>query len=138
MNSTTYKDLIAAAAASAELEVEGAKIDFALGLARLLEMRKLSKTQLAQQLGVSKPMVTRILRGDANLTIETMVRAVRAGGGQLHLHIAPEDQAVQWFRLIRSGQVAPAIAVDARMARTAPANPWNYAANDHEAQSLAA
>ncbi len=138
MNTMTFKDVIAAATESAELDVEGAKIDFALELARLIESQGLSRAQFAQKLGVTKPMVTRILRGDSNLTIGTMVRAAHAAGGKLHLHIAPENQSVQWFNLIRGGQIAASPDGSARLASASRANPWHFAANDHETQSIAA
>lgn len=138
MNMMTFKDVIAAATESGEMDLEGAKIDFALELERIIAAHSLSRAQFAQKLGVSKPMVTRILRGDANLTLETMVRAAHAAGGQLHLHIAPENHAVQWFSLIRCGQVAVVQNAAERMARTSNANPWHFSANDHETQSIAA
>lgn len=138
MNGNTFKQLIAGALASGELDVEGAKVDFAVGLARVMEARKINKAQLAQVLGVSKPLVTRILRGDANLTIETMVRAARAAGGKLHLHVAPDGQDVQWFGLYRTGAVAAAHQAGNRAVRSSHVNPWHLAANDHETQSIAA
>lgn len=138
MNGNTFKQLIAGALASGELDVEGAKVDFAVGLARVMEARNINKAQLAQVLGVSKPLVTRILRGDANLTIETMARAARAAGGKLHLHVAPDGQDVQWFGLYRKGAVAAVHSAGNRVARTDHVNSWQLAANDHEAQPLAA
>lgn len=138
MNGNTFKQLIAETLASGELDVEGAKIDFAMGLARMMDAREISKAQLAQALGVSKPLVTRILRGDANLTIQTMVRAARAAGGKLHLHVAPDGQDVKWFGLYRNGAVAAVHNVGNRAPRAGHVNPWNLAANDHEALPLAA
>lgn len=138
MNGKTFKQLIAEAYASGEMDVEGAKVDFAVGLARVMEAREISKAKLAHDLGVSKPLVTRILRGDANLTIQTMVRAARAAGGKLHLHVAPDGQDVQWFGLYRNGAVAPVHNVGNRVSRGDHVNSWHLAANDHEAQPLAA
>lgn len=138
MNGKTFKQLIAEAFASGEMDVEGAKVDFAMGLARVMEARDISKAKLAHELGVSKPLVTRILRGDANLTIQTMVRAARAAGGKLHLHVAPDGQDVQWFGLYRNGAVAAAHHAGNRAVRPDHVNPWHLAANDHETQPLAA
>lgn len=138
MNNTAFEQLVAGAIASGELDVEGAKLDFALGLARVMEIGNINKAALAKLLGVSKPMVTRILRGDTNLTIDTMVRAARAAGGRLHLHVAPKEQAVQWFGLYRSGVVTGVSDHVSRIASVGHSNPWHVSANDHEAQPLAA
>ena len=78
MANSSLKQILNEARDSGALEIEGAKLDFAIALARLLEVSKMSRSELAKELQVSLPMVTKILRGDTNLTIETMVRAVRA------------------------------------------------------------
>lgn len=136
MTNMTFREVIASAIESADLDVEAAKIDFALALGRLLEHSGISKADLAKRLGVSKPMVTRILRGDSNLTIETMVRAARAAHGCLHLHVAPEGQSVRWLEIFRSH--VPRSNGPRYQEQAVGTHLWHNAANDHEAQSLAA
>lgn len=85
--------MIREAEASGLMEMEGAKIDFAISLARLMERSGITRTALAQRLGVSAPMATKILRGDTNVTIETMVKAARAAGGKLHIELRPRADA---------------------------------------------
>lgn len=121
---------------SAAFYVEAAKIDFALELNRLLERRGMTKAALARAMGVSKPMVTKVLRGDANLTIETMVKAARAAGGQIHVKICDENADGRWFELLRS--TGPVRQVhDDRQAVQSHHNVW-ASANDNETQPLAA
>ncbi len=130
MNGMSFQALVQQARSSGELDVEGAKLDFAIALARQLERAGLSKAEFAKRFGVSKPLVTRILRGDSNLTIETMVRAALAAGARLHLHVAPAEQEVRWFQLCRTAPVPGAQAAHRRA--DAPAlNPWHIAANEH-------
>lgn len=142
MNGMSFQALMQQALESGDLDVEGAKLDFAIALARQLERAGLSKAEFARRFGASKPLVTRILRGDSNLTIETMVRAAIAAGARLHLHVAPVEQEVRWFQLYRTAPV-PVIQSAHRMAGDRAAlNPWHIAANDHlechESQPIAA
>lgn len=141
MTDVSLKALMEQARAAGDLDVEGAKLDFAIALSRQMERAGLSKADVAKRLGVSKPLVTRILRGDSNLTIETMVRAALAVGARLHLLVAPAEQEVRWFQLCRT---APAQAVTAARSTAAAGtlNPWHLAANGdlecHESQPIAA
>ena len=52
---------------------EEAKVDFAIMLNNLLEEKNISYTELANLAGKSKSLVSRIMGGSNNLTIETMV-----------------------------------------------------------------
>ncbi len=83
-----YQDFIREAIDSWLLDIEGAKIDFALALNKLMERHSVTHEVLAERLGVSLPMITKILRGDTNLTIETMVRATRAANGRLKIELS--------------------------------------------------
>lgn len=75
---------------SDEFHNEGAKLEFALELKRMMEETATKRADLAMRLKVSRPMISKLLRGDANVTIETMVKACRAVGGKLFLKIARE------------------------------------------------
>ena len=120
------------------LAVEGAKLDFALGLAKLLERASLSRSDLATRLGVSLPMVTKILRGDTNLTIETMVKAARAARGKLHINLAAEGWECRWFEVLNSERLRqPAALASLVRPQTGRMNLWNLA-NTDETESIAA
>lgn len=83
--------------------VESAKIDFAFALDRLLHQQNLTKRALAERMHTSPAYITKALRGDANLTIDSMVRLARAAGGELHLHIAQRSTGVRWTEIIQGG-----------------------------------
>jgi len=74
--------------------IESAKSGFAVEIEKLLKRAGLNKSQFAHKINASSPYVTKMLRGDANLTIETMVKAARALDCDLHLHIAPRNHRV--------------------------------------------
>lgn len=95
--------------------VDTAKLDFAASMERLMNQSSLTKSALAQRLGSSPAHITKVMRGDANLTINTMVKLARAAGGNLHLHVCPQARSVRWFEKIEGGQASaqrtiPAIA----------------------------
>jgi DNA-binding helix-turn-helix protein len=57
---------------------EEAKVDFAIMLNNLLEEKNISYTELSNRTGKSKSLVSRIMGGSNNLTIETMVSLLYA------------------------------------------------------------
>jgi hypothetical protein len=75
---------------------EDAKIEFALQIERRMEAEHVSRVAFAERMDCSPSYVTKLLRGDANCTIETMVRAAHALGAQLHLAIADRRDALAW------------------------------------------
>ena len=86
---------------SIEFDVAAAQLDFALELKRLMDEKELKKTELADILQVSKPMVTKLLRGDSNLTIETMVKASKALGGKLLVRIVRANCTPRVFEIAK-------------------------------------
>lgn len=52
-------------------------------------VRTISRADLARRLQTSAAAVTMALRGDANLTIERMVRMARALDATVHIRVAP-------------------------------------------------
>ncbi|MEZ5124906.1 MAG: helix-turn-helix transcriptional regulator [Thermoleophilia bacterium] len=75
---------------------ELAMLQFTEELHRMMSERKMNRKQLADALGTSKAYVTRVLRGDANFTLGTMVRLASAVGGELRTHIAPSGSISSW------------------------------------------
>jgi len=83
---------------------ESAKLDFAVAMERMMGKSNLTKSDLARRIGSSPAYITKVLRGDSNLTIHTMVKLARAAEGSLHLHISPRNHAVRWFEKIDGGK----------------------------------
>ncbi len=137
MTKSTYKQLVTKAKKNFDYDFEDAKIEFAIQLGQLLKRKNLTKADFASMLGVSAPMVTKILRGDTNLTIETMVRSVRTAGGKLHLKLIDEESEGKWFELVKTQQFHQKH--EKRSIANIPnLNPWKISANDYENESLAA
>ena len=83
--------------------IEDAKIGFAVCLERRLQQVNMSKADLAREIGKSPAYVTKLLRGDANLTIKSMVQLATAVDGSLHIHIANNNAAMRWFEVVQGG-----------------------------------
>lgn len=79
---------------------EDAKIEYAVATERRMGQLGVSRKELAGRIGSSPAYITKLLRGDANLTIESMAKVAHALGGRLHIHIAPENSSVRWFEVI--------------------------------------
>jgi transcriptional regulator with XRE-family HTH domain len=82
--------------------VEKLQLDFALELDRRRRALGMTGTEFAKELGVSRAYVSKVFRGDANLTIESMVKIARAAGARVNLsmvdeHLPERQQRSQWW-----------------------------------------
>jgi transcriptional regulator with XRE-family HTH domain len=71
--------------------VESAKLEFALALEQQRRAAGLSYADLAKKMGTSAAYISKVFRGDNNLTIESMVKLARATGGQLDARFLVEE-----------------------------------------------
>ena len=117
-----------------EYHFEGAKLDFALELKSVMERENVSGVELASRLGVSAPMVSKLLRGDANVTLETMVKLSRSLGGNLFVKIVRKSCTARLFELAQIEQHrTPAHRIPPGVfERLQSADAWNHAANDYD------
>ena len=60
-----------------DYHVTGMKIEIAEQIYLLMKKKKVNKAELARKLGKNRAYVTRILKGDTNFTIETIVKIGR-------------------------------------------------------------
>lgn len=75
--------------------VERTKLDFSLGLEKQRRTVGMSYADIARKINSSAAYVTKIFRGDVNLTIESMVKLSRAAGGQLRIQIIDEKASAR-------------------------------------------
>jgi len=67
--------------------VEQTKIEFSTSLERQRLFSKVSYADIAKKIGTSAAYISKVFRGDTNMTIETMVKLARATGGQLEVRV---------------------------------------------------
>jgi len=83
---------------------ETAKLEFASDLHMLMERQGINQKKLANRLGKSEPYVSKVLRGDCNLTIETMVSFAYECTGRLHFKVAGLASTLRWAEVIECRQ----------------------------------
>lgn len=109
--------------------IEAAKLQFAVSLETQRRAAKMTYKAVAEKVGTSAAYITKIFKGDSNVTIESMVKLARATGGRIDIRIvdAAADQA-HWdlssffSRPATSPTTTPASALVTSI---------EYAANDH-------
>ena len=77
--------------------VESAKLEFAMALEQQRRAAGLSYADLAKKMGTSAAYISKVFRGDTNLTIESMVKLARATGGQLDARILVGEVAAKAY-----------------------------------------
>jgi len=78
----TFKALFKDAQGRDDYWVQQAALTFTENVERLLRQRGMTRKRLAELLGSSPAYVTKLLRGDVNCTLRTMVRVSRALGAE--------------------------------------------------------
>lgn len=96
MSIERYRQLLDRAESSPDYWREAAVIQFTEGLCRRMEEKKISKAELARRMGTSRAYVTRLLGGEANFTLGTMVKLALAVDGSLQVRIAEKGVVSQW------------------------------------------
>jgi transcriptional regulator with XRE-family HTH domain len=74
-------------------------LEFTEGLYGLMQENNISRKELAKRLGTSPAYITKVLRGDINFTIDSMVKLAKAAGGTVQVHIGQEQ--VQWLGRVK-------------------------------------
>lgn len=100
MTIKSYRALVRASKETDSHWIEHAKHDFSFGLTQQLKRSGMANTDLAKKLGVKPPYISKVMRGDENLTISSMVKLIRATGGRLHLQVADQLDGMHWFKVI--------------------------------------
>lgn len=108
--------------------VESAKLQFALGLERQRRAAAMTYKAIADKIGTSAAYITKIFRGDTNVTIDTMVKLARATGGRLDIRIV--DAAADGAHWDISQFAARIAASPTTTPASSPQLVTEYAAND--------
>lgn len=74
-----------------DYQFEGVQFDLMEQMLAVMERKNISKTQLAVLLGCSKPYITKLLKGDQNLTLKTVHDIAFALDHQIRVHFVPQS-----------------------------------------------
>ena len=99
MKKKSFKDLFDKAGQRDTFKTAKIILDFTEGLYGLMQENKISRVELAKRLGSSPAYITKVLRGDINFTVETMVRLAKAVGGSLQVHMGPRE-ITRWVGVV--------------------------------------
>lgn len=105
--SKALRGFVEQARASDSYWVEEAKLKFALALDGRRKAAGMTYKAVAEKLGTSAAYITKIFRGDTNMTIETMVKLARATGGNLDLRIVDVAQSATSWDIATLEKVSP-------------------------------
>lgn len=101
----SFKKLLTEAKQRDSYWVEKAKLNFSIELTNFFKKSGITQASLAEKLNTSPAYITKVFRGDANFTIETMVKLARSVDGELQIHISPKQSNEQWFDVLKSQQL---------------------------------
>jgi transcriptional regulator with XRE-family HTH domain len=76
--------------------IEELKLEFAMSLDKARQHRNAKKKDLAAAVGTSSAWITKVMRGDANPTLETMQKLADALDYNVHLYMAPKGLLGVW------------------------------------------
>lgn len=93
--------------------------DFTLAIERRMIELGISRSALAEKLGVSRARVTQLLRGETNFTIESMVNLAVAVEGAVHISVEDmecRESEIDWFDHLPARRADRAISLWSRSA----------------------
>lgn len=91
-----YRDLLKEVRDTDEFWAQSIISDFTDEVCRLMEVKEITRAQLAERINTTPAYITKILRGDANFTLVTMTKLARALDTIVRVHLAHPDENVHW------------------------------------------
>jgi transcriptional regulator with XRE-family HTH domain len=81
-----------------EYRAEGASIEFTNAMLTRMRQLDVSRSQLASRIGVNPAYISKILRGDTNFSLETMVKIANALDSEFRCQLQPVRAAAATLR----------------------------------------
>jgi transcriptional regulator with XRE-family HTH domain len=69
-------------------------------ISEYMEKKGITKAQLADRMGKSRPYITKVLRGDANMTLKTFTSLLHHLGAKGDVHISNKNDGLQWMAVV--------------------------------------
>jgi plasmid maintenance system antidote protein VapI len=88
-----------------EYRAQGASLEFTEQVIAQMQAAGITRAALAKKIGVAPAYVTKILRGETNFTLDTMVKIAHALGCEYRCHLQPQGMTSQWFDVMHTGKV---------------------------------
>jgi plasmid maintenance system antidote protein VapI len=81
---------------------EQLKVAFLAEIKEQMDEQKVNASELARRIDASPAYVSKLFRGPANVSAETMAKLAYALGCKVHVHLASKDASVRWFDVWKS------------------------------------
>jgi transcriptional regulator with XRE-family HTH domain len=95
----TIKELFNSARQSLGYAVEGVIIDFTEQVIARLDALQINRVKFAEKIESSPAYVTKLLRGDTNFTLESMVKVARALDSEIRVELVPKVPVNVWIEI---------------------------------------
>jgi DNA-binding Xre family transcriptional regulator len=86
-----FKDKLEAFREDAEFYAEELILDLTEQVVVAMKELGVNRTELAARMGVSKAFITKLLRGNTNITLRTMASLARSLGCNVNINVCPKD-----------------------------------------------
>jgi transcriptional regulator with XRE-family HTH domain len=113
-----------------EYSAEGASIEFTNAMVTRMRETGVSRSQLARKINANPAYVSKILRGDTNFTLDTMVKIAGALDSEFLCHLQPAGAKSQWLDVYptRANKPLSTRAVSKRLTSGSRRDPKNKSA----------
>ena len=95
-NKRKRQNLFTKAKESLDFWAETVILEFTEELLRIMQETGVTGAQLAERIGTSPAYVSKVLNGNANVSLATMNKFARAFNHAVHIHLADENAVVTW------------------------------------------
>lgn len=102
---TTYREFMKSVRSRVGYWKSYSLLQFTNSLTRIMRSDRVSGRKLAKRLVISDQQVSKVLRGNENVTIETMAKYALALDAVVHIHVAKRGVRVRWQELASTDRV---------------------------------
>jgi transcriptional regulator with XRE-family HTH domain len=118
------KKLVSAASASHTYKLERAILKFTEQLSVRMKALGISSTELAGKIGAKPPYVSKILRGNSNFTLDSLIKISSAVQAEFEFNLVPKEEIRNWTDTFYTIKVP--------LAQTIPLNRFGGGLNHYE------
>lgn len=105
------------------MKIESLKFDITEEISKHMAGNNISRVELAEKMGTSRAYITKMLRGDTNFTLETLVKIAGALGCSANFRLCPEGFSVSHLSVFTSRTVDASLSDFSGRDKYVPANP---------------
>jgi len=90
-----FADLLQGAEQADRFQIDGLKVEISEQIYLAMNQQGISNADLARRLGKSRAYVTKLLRGNTNFTLESLVRIGRALSNEVEINLVTKPTAIR-------------------------------------------